>query len=128
MTLADRDYTRGPSIYPADQLQTWLDKQKIDIGEVVLRLPVQVTLKPSKMSLAKAQIGDQPGALAIKVNDMSLGVPVAARVQQLCEGKDTCMLWMRGVWRGNGEFQVSKLEGVVSDAERPTATFVQIAK
>jgi hypothetical protein len=128
MTLAEREYTRGPSIYPADQLLAWLEQQKPDVGEVVLRLPVQVTLKPSKMSLKSAQIGDRPDALAIKINDLSLGVPVSARMQQLCEGKDTCMLWLRGVWRGNLEFQVSRLEGVISDAERASATYVEIAK
>lgn len=130
MTLPDRDYERGPSIYPADQLLAWLEQQKPDLGEIVLRLPVQCTLKPNKMNLLKAQIGDAADALQIKVNDISLGVPVAARMQQLCEDQDTCMLWLRGVWRGGEkkEFQVSKVDGVISDADKSAATFVEVAK
>lgn len=131
MTLPDRDYERGAAIYPADQLLTWLEQNKQpQVGEIVLRLPVQVTLKPNKMNLAKATIGDKPDALAIKVNDVSLGVPVAAKMQQLCEGKDTCMLWLRGVWRGGDlkEFQVSKVDGVIEDADKANATHAERAK
>jgi hypothetical protein len=128
MTLADKDYQRGPSIYPADQLLAWLEQQKPDVGEVVLRLPVHCTLKPSKMNLAKATVGDQPDALVIKVNDLSLGVPVAAKMQQFCEDQPACMLWLRGVWRGGPDhvFQVSRVDGVVEDAAK--ATFVEVAK
>lgn len=130
MTLPDRDFTRGPSIYPADQLLAWLERQKPDVGEVVLRLPVLVTLKPSKMNLASATVGERPDALKIKVNDLSLGVPIAGRMPSLCPGKDACMLWLRGVWRGGAtqEFQVSKVDGVIADADRAAAIYVEVAK
>lgn len=130
MTLQERDYERGPSIYPADQLLEFLEKQRTDIGEIVLRLPVQCTLKPNRMYLKTATVGDQPDALAIKVNDTSLGVPISAKMQQLCEGQMTCMLWLRGVWRGgpDKEFQVSKVDGLVEEAVKSEATFVEVAK
>lgn len=128
MTLPEVNYQRGPSIYPADQLLAWLEQQKPTGREVLLRLPVSVTLSASKQSISKAQVGDRADALTIKLNDISLGVPIAAKMQMLCAGQDTCMLSLSGVWRGNLVFQVSRLEGVIADADRGSATFVEVAK
>ena len=122
-----REFERGPSIYPADQLLAWLEQQKPDVGEIVIRLPVLVTLKPNRMYLKSATVGDQPGALAIKVNDTGMRLPIVGKWNELCGSEvDTCMLLLRGTWRGGElkEFQVSSVDGVIADAGQ--ATFAEI--
>lgn len=119
--------TRRP-IYPADQLLAWLEQHTSDratMQEVPLRLPVMVTLTANRVNLEKATVGDAPDALAIKVNDRTLGVPIAGKLG-LFFGDDAMsgMLWLHGLWRGGPtkEFQVTKVEGEVADADRASAT------
>lgn len=122
---------RAP-IYPADQLLAWLDRHKSDAaklgGEIDLRIPVLVTLDASKMNVKTATIGDPPDALAIKVNDATLNIPIAGKLPMFHgEGATTGMLWLRGMWRGGQakEFQVTV---VLGGAKATDATFVEITK
>jgi hypothetical protein len=81
------------------------------------------------MYLKSATVGDQPGALAIKVNDTGMALPIVAKWNGLCGAStDSCMLLLRGVWRGGAskEFQVSGVERVIADAERAGATFAEL--
>lgn len=122
---------RAP-IYPADQLLVWLEQHRSDPaklgGEIDLRIPVLVALDPSKMNVKTASIGDRSDALAIKVNDATLNIPIAGKLPMLYgEGTDTGFLWLRGVWRGGPakEFQVTM---VLSRANAGDATFVEVTK
>jgi hypothetical protein len=122
---------RAP-IYPADKLLTWLEHNKSDPaklgGEIDLRIPVLVTLDPSKMNVKTATVGDKPDALAIKINDATLNIPIAGKLPMLYgEGTDTGLLWLRGLWRGGQakEFQVTM---VLSRANAADATFVEVTK
>lgn len=115
------------SLYPADQLLAWLEQHTSTPGtleEVPLRIPVFVTLTANRVNIEKATIGDKPDALVIKVNDRTLGVPIAGKLG-LFFGDDAMsgMLWLQGLWRGGPtkEFQVTRVEGEVTDAERATA-------
>jgi len=117
------------SIYPADQLLAWLEQHVSD--EIVIELPVLVTLKPNRMYIKTATVGDQPDALAVKINDTGMGVPIAGKFSQFCgEGVDTCMLLLRGAWRGgaNKEFQVSSVVRAVPEADRAGAVSAVIVK
>ncbi len=122
---------RAP-IYPAAQLLAWLDKHRSDPaklgGEIDLRIPVMVTLNASKMNVKTATVGDKPDALAIKVNDSTLNIPIAGKLPMFYgEGADTGMLWLRGRWRG-GEAKEFQVTMVLSGAKADEATFVEVTK
>jgi hypothetical protein len=124
--LAPRKWKHGPPIYPADELLEWLERQT---PEIVIRLPVFVTLKPNRMYLESATIGDKPDALAIKVNDTGMALPIAGKWNQLCsETVGSSMLLLRGTWRGGPtkEFQVSSIEKAILEADRVTHAEVAI--
>jgi len=114
------------SIYPADQLLAWLENHP----DVELRLPVLVTLKPNRMYIKTATVGDKPDALEIRANDNQMGVPIAGKWGQFCKQGDTCMLVLRGLWVGgeDKEFQVREIEKAIGDAERGVATSAELVK
>ena len=122
---------RAP-IYPADKLLAWLEQHRSDPavlgGEIDLRIPVQVALDASKMNVQTATIGDRSDALAIKVNDATLNIPIAGKLPMLYgEGATAGLLWLRGRWRGGQakEFQVTM---VLSRANAAEATSVEVTK
>ena len=47
------------------------------MNEVKLRLPVKVTLSANKMDVQSATVGDKSGALAIKIDDSTMNIPLA---------------------------------------------------
>lgn len=122
---------RAP-IYPADQLLAWLERHRSDPaklgGETDLRIPALVTLDASKMNVKTATIGDRPDALAIKVNDATMNIPIAGKLPMFHgEGATTGMLWLRGLWRG-GEAKEFQVTMVLSGAKPADATFVEVTK
>ena len=114
------------SIYPADQLLAWLEQNK----DKAVRLPVLVTLKPNKMNVATATVGDKPDALAIKAADNTMGVPIAGKWGQFCSAGDTCMLLLEGVWVGGEtkKLQVREVVKAIPDSERAAATSAELVK
>ena len=114
------------SIYPADQLLAWLEQNK----DKEVRLPVLVTLKPNKMNVGSATVGDKLEALAIKVADNTMAVPIAGKWGQYCSGGDTCMLVLQGVWVGGEtkKLQVRDIVKAVPEAERAAATSAELVK
>ena len=119
------------SIYPAAQLQTWLDKHRSDpskMDEIKLRLPVKVTLSANGMDVQSASIGDKPDALAIKIDDSTMNIPLAGKLPMFYgEGTKTGMVWLIGLWRGGQDkrFQVIMAQ---SKAESASATQAEIFK
>ena len=114
------------SIYPADQLLAWLEQNK----DKEVRLPVLVTLKPNKMNVATATVGDKPDALAIKAADNTMAVPIAGKWGQFCGAGDTCMLLLQGVWVGGEakKLQVREVVKAIPDGERAAATAAELVK
>lgn len=114
------------SIYPADQLLAWLEQNK----DQEVRLPVLVTLKPNKMNVASATVGDKPDALAIKAADNTMGVPIAGKWGQFCSAGDTCMLVLQGIWVGGEtkKLQVREVVKAIPDSERAAATSAELVK
>ena len=114
------------SIYPADQLLAWLEQNK----DKEVRLPVLVTLKPNKMNVASATVGDKPDALAIKAADNTMAVPIAGKWGQFCSSGDTCMLLLQGVWVGGEmkKLQVREVVKAIPDGERAAATSADLVK
>lgn len=125
--------TRG-NIYPAADLQAWLDAHWSDpatLDRVHLRLPVYVTLTSNKMYVASAKVGAQADALEIKIDDRTLSLPIAGKLSYYFgEGADRGMLWLQGLWRGGDEktFQVTKIEGAIADADQAAATTAEVLK
>jgi hypothetical protein len=115
------------SIYPAAQLQAWLDKHRSDpstMDEIKLRLPVKVTLSANKMDVQSATIGDDANALAIKIDDSTMNIPLAGKLPMFYgEGTQTGTMWLIGLWRGGQDkrFQVimaqSKADSSATTAE-----------
>jgi hypothetical protein len=119
------------SIYPAAQLQAWLDKHRSDpstMDEIKLRLPVKVTLSANKMDVQSATVGDKPDALAIKIDDSTMNIPLAGKLPMFYgEGTQTGMVWLIGLWRGGQDkrFQVIMAQ---SKAESASASQAEIFK
>lgn len=119
------------AIYPADQLHAWLDGHRSDpatLDEIELRLPVKVTLSANKMEIERATIGDRADALAIKVDDRTLNVPIVGKLPMFYgEGASEGMLWLTGLWHGGEakEFQVTR---VLGKADASVATQAEIVK
>ena len=113
------------SIYPADQLLAWLEQNK----DKEVRLPVLVTIKPNRMNVKSATVGDAADALAIKAADNTMGVPIAGKWGQFCPSGDTCMLLLKGVWVGGEakQFQVREVIKAIPDGERAAATSARLA-
>ncbi len=97
-------YAPGPELTPTDALRGWLDEQGAKDPAPMLRLPVVVELaQGAALGVTRAWIGVLPeppeGALLIKVDDTTMGVGLADRLDGLCapEAK-TCALWLDGMW------------------------------
>jgi hypothetical protein len=114
------------SIYPADQLLAWLEQNK----DRELRLPVLVTIKPNRMNIGSATVGDAADALAIKAADNTMAVPIAGKWAQFCPSGDTCMLELTGVWVGGEtkKFQVRDVVKAIPEGERAAATSAVLVK
>jgi hypothetical protein len=114
------------SIYPADALLAWLDQNK----DREVQLPVLVTIKPNRMNLKSATVGDAADALAIKAADNTMAVPIAGKWGQFCPAGDTCMLLLSGVWMGGEakQFQVREVIKAIPDGERAAATSATLVK
>jgi len=114
------------SIYPADQLLAWLEQNK----DKEVRLPVLVTIKPNRMNVKSATVGDKPDALVIKAADNTMSVPIAGKWGQYCSSGDTCMLVLQGVWVGgeNKQLQVREVVKAVADGDRSMATSAELVK
>ena len=122
---------RAP-IYPVDPLLAWLEGHRSDParldGETDLRIPVLVTLDASTLHVKTSTIGDNPDALAIRINDATLDIPIAGKLPMIHgEGARTGMLWLLGLWRGGParEFQATRVLGGAESAE---ATYVEVAR
>lgn len=121
-------------IYPADQLLAWLDHHASDpatLDEVPVRLPVLVVLTDNRMDVATATVGDASDALAIAVDDRTLGIPIAGKLPMFFgEGAATGMLWLQGLWRGGPKrtFQVTRVEAAITPPERGSATTAEITE
>ncbi len=101
-------FTRGPAIADAAVLKSWLDQQK---GK--LRLPVAVELVPVR-AVGNARIG----SLELKLDDTALNVSLADRAYQQCpRDGGPCVLWLEGRWKGDGAFQVTRVDRAVRDGE-----------
>jgi hypothetical protein len=127
VTPSPEDAAMTQSIYPADQLLAWLEQNK----DKEVRLPVLVTLKPNKMNVASATVGDKPDALAIKAADNTMAVPIAGKWGQFCgSGDDACMLLLQGVWVGGEtkKLQVREVLKAIPSGERAAATSAELVK
>lgn len=117
------------SIYPAAQLQTWLESHRSDgMNEVKLRLPVKVTLTANKMDVQSATVGENSDALAIKIDDSTMNIPLAGKLPMFYgEGSTTGLVWLIGLYRGGSDkrFQVIMAQ---SKAESASATQAEIFK
>ncbi|MDB4961409.1 MAG: hypothetical protein JWP01_1408 [Myxococcales bacterium] len=106
-------FVRGAAVSPVDVLIAWLDAQTLNGEPRLLRLPIVLHLGDAGFLLRGARIGREPDALAIYVNDASLGIGVADRARTLCPTATTCALWLEGYWRrehdGAYRFDVSKI-------------------
>lgn len=114
------------SIYPADQLLAWLEQHK----DQEVQLPVLVTLKPNRMNVKTATVGDAADALAIKAADNTMAVPIAGKWGQFCGEGDTCMLVLKGVWVGGDlkQLQVREVVKAVPEGERAATTSAELVK
>jgi hypothetical protein len=114
------------SIYPADALLAWREQNK----DKELKLPVLVTIKPNRMNVGTATIGDAADALAIKAADNTMAVPIAGKWGQFCPSGDTCMLELTGVWVGGEtkKFQVREVIRAIPESERAAATSATLTK
>ncbi|MBA3500320.1 MAG: hypothetical protein M4D80_34205 [Myxococcota bacterium] len=126
VTPSPQDAAMTQSIYPADQLLAWLEQNK----DKEVRLPVLVTLKPNKMNVATATVGDKPDALEIKAADNTMAVPIAGKWGQFCGSGESCMLLLEGVWVGGEtkKLQVREVVKAIPDADRAGATSAELAK
>jgi hypothetical protein len=126
VTPSPQDAAMAQSIYPADQLLAWLEQHK----DQVVQLPVLVTIKPNRMNVKSATVGDKPDALAIKAADNTMNVPIAGKWGQYCSSGDTCMLVLQGVWVGGEakQLQVREVVKAIPDGERAAATSAELVK
>jgi hypothetical protein len=97
-------------------LLAWLDAHTCDRASLadtpVVRLPVAITVRSIYVDTAHV------GALAIRVDDSTLALPIAAKLPMLCgEGVTRGTLIVRGLWRGGGELLVREVEGAATPGD-----------
>jgi len=121
-------FVKGAALTPKPKLVEWLDGQKHGTEARLIRLPLVLPKVDGNYDISKAKVGTAADALELYANDSALGVGLADRASQKCQGP-TCAFLVEGYWRGKTaggfELEVNKAELLAED-RLATATFAEV--
>lgn len=118
-------FTRGPDIGAKRDLVAWLDSHRVEVGKA-RRIRLPVWLKMGVMGIDGARIGaaDGPETVTLTLSDAALGISLYDRANKACPNQDVCAMWLEGVWKGDGRFDVTKVHRKIEAGE--AATYVEV--
>lgn len=127
-------FLRGPEVSPSGPLLGWIARQQESDGKPrVIRLPVSLALIRDGGAISSAHVGvaDAPDALALELDDSSLGISLRERVHEKCPDTQRCDLWLEGYWRGPSSggrfrFTIVAVRRAIPLEERSSATFAEV--
>lgn len=118
---SEATFVKGAPLSPKDGLVTWMDSQLFDGKPRLLRLVIVLPKGQLGYEIDKARVGTATDALVVVANDAALGVGLADRAADKCDGTDapTCAFRVEGYWRGKKtaglQFDVNKAEYLAPD-------------
>jgi hypothetical protein len=125
-STSERTFVRGIPTTPVDAVDAWMTSKQVGGKPRLLRLPMFLERGTFGFSAGGAGLGNGPDALEVYCDDLALGIGLAERARQLCDGKQVCALWLEGYWRGSvrgqATFAVTWVEGPIEAVDEPTFT------
>jgi hypothetical protein len=111
------------AISPKADALGWLTQAQTN--SVEFKVPIEVAF--SFQGVTACAIGVGVDRFDVKVDDSRLGMSLAMRAGEFCEGSKTCAMWVWANWQ-DGTLVVNKVDSPIAAEDRATATHFHVAK